>query len=158
MNCKFSPLKNLITQKINLETFIDIGKIKRNESILKLGIFVCSTVAAREGGYIGLFITLLPYFITLSWFIKFSVQTFQPLIVIHRFCISSLGMYINLFDIVLSFQIPVSISALSRPQNNALKYLLLIPNIFLFLQFKWILQRKIISLILAVDFTKNELT
>ena len=50
------------------------------------------------------FLFVAYYLILNGWFIKLSVQTFQPLIsyTISQFCVSSLEMYVNLSSIVLS--------------------------------------------------------
>ena len=53
-----------------------------------------------------------------GWFIKYPVETFQPLIVIHkrsnRIFGKSLGMYINLSAIVLSLWTPPHLRKLNR--------------------------------------------
>ena len=91
-------------------------------------------VSTREGGDIGLFVTLVPevlyniiwlcfsyslsyivnnfgdfYSILIGWLIKLSVQTLHLLIVIYKrdnFVYHHWGMFINLSAIVLSLQIP----------------------------------------------------
>ena len=91
----FSYLKDV---KFKVIYFQNLPKKKTNlifyHIILCYRIIYFDLIVHRKGGNIG-------------WFIKLSVQTFQPLIVIYRRGnISSLGMYINLSSIVLSLKIP----------------------------------------------------